>query len=115
MIFTGLIVLAALFIRDLNAIAPLITMFFLITYATVNLVVFIEQSLGLISFRPLLRVPRLVPLLGAIGCFVAMFIIAPVASLACGGTGVAGLRVPAAPPPANALWRRAQRLLRLPG
>jgi amino acid transporter len=72
---TGGIVLAALFLRDLNAIAPLITMFFLITYAMINVVVLIEQSLGLISFRPILKVPRIVPLIGALGCFFAMFII----------------------------------------
>ncbi|MFN2168294.1 MAG: amino acid permease, partial [Anaerolineae bacterium] len=78
---TGGIVLAALFLRDLNAIAPLITMFFLITYAVINVVVFTEQSLGLISFRPQLRVPRIVPLLGAAGCLFAMFIIAPAVSL----------------------------------
>jgi uncharacterized membrane protein len=50
-------------------------MFFLITYAMINVVVLIEQSLGQISFRPTLRVPILVPLLGAIGCFFVMFII----------------------------------------
>ncbi len=78
---TGGIVLAALFLRDLNAIAPLITMFFLITYAMINVVVLIEQSLGLISFRPMLKVPRIVPLIGALGCFFAMFIINPTFSL----------------------------------
>ncbi len=78
---TGGIVLAALFLRDLNAIAPLITMFFLITYAMINVVVLIEQSLGLISFRPILKVPRIVPLIGAVGCFFAMFIINPTFSL----------------------------------
>lgn len=78
---TGGIVLAALFLRDLNAIAPLITMFFLITYAMINVVVLIEQSLGLISFRPILKVPRIVPLIGALGCFFAMFIINPTFSL----------------------------------
>lgn len=30
---TGVIALAALMLRDLNAIAPLVTMFFLLTYA----------------------------------------------------------------------------------
>ena len=78
---TSAIVLAALLLRDLNAIAPLITMFFLITYAMINVVVLIEQSLGLISFRPLLRVPRIVPLIGTVGCFGAMFIVNPIFSL----------------------------------
>ena len=46
-------VFLALLLRDLNAIAPLVTLFFLITYAMINVVVIIEQNLGLISFRPL--------------------------------------------------------------
>lgn len=73
--FTSVLVLLSLLLRDLNAIAPLLTMFFLITYAMINVVVLIEQGLGQISFRPTLRVPILVPLLGAIGCFFVMFII----------------------------------------
>ena len=40
-------------------------MFFLITYAVINLVMLIESSLGLVSFRPTLQLPRVVPLLGA--------------------------------------------------
>lgn len=80
-IFTGIVVLLALLLRDLNTVAPLITMFFLITYAMINVVVFVEQSLGLISFRPLFRVPRAVSFLGAAGCLFAMFIIEPVFGL----------------------------------
>lgn len=73
--FTSVIILLSLLMRDLNAIAPALTMFFLITYAMINVVVLIEQGLGQISFRPTLKVPILVPLLGAIGCFFVMFII----------------------------------------
>ena len=72
---TSLIVLLALLLRDLNAIAPLLTMFFLITYAMINVVVLIEQSLDQVSFRPTLKVPIIVPLLGTAGSFFAMFII----------------------------------------
>ncbi|WP_292470919.1 amino acid permease [Methanolobus sp.] len=72
-IFTGIIVLFALMLRDLNAIAPLITMFFLLTYAMINVVVFMEQSLNLVSFRPLFRIPRAVSFLGAAGCLFVMF------------------------------------------
>ncbi len=81
MLITGGIVFATLLVRDLNAIAPLITMFFLITYAMLNVVVIIEQSLGLVSFRPLLRVPRVVSVLGLVGSLFAMFIINPTISL----------------------------------
>ncbi len=82
MILTGLIVAGALMLRNLNAVAPLITMFFLITYAMINIVVVIEQSLKLVSFRPLLRIPRFIPILGAAGCVFAMFIVNPVFSIA---------------------------------
>ncbi len=78
---TGAIVLSALLIRDLNTIAPLISLFFLITYGMINVVVLIEQSLGLLSFRPTLRIPTFVPLLGATGCLFAMFIQNPTFSL----------------------------------
>jgi amino acid transporter len=74
---TSILVLLSLFLRDLNAIAPLLTMFFLITYAMINVVVLIEQGLGQLSFRPTLRVPILVPILGAVGCFFVMFIVNP--------------------------------------
>jgi solute carrier family 12 (sodium/potassium/chloride transporter), member 2 len=78
MLFTGFLVLAGLMLRNLNAIAPLITMFFLVTYGMINVVVFIEQSLRLVSFRPLLRIPRPVSFIGAAGCIFAMFIVNPV-------------------------------------
>jgi hypothetical protein len=81
MIATGILVLAALMLRNLNAIAPLITMFFLVTYAMINVVVLLEQSLKLVSFRPLLRIPRVVSLVGAFGCVFAMFIVNPTFSL----------------------------------
>ena len=81
MLITGGIVFASLLLRDLNLIAPVITMFFLITYAMLNVVVLVEQSLGLVSFRPLLKVPRLVSVLGLAGSVFAMFIINPAISL----------------------------------
>lgn len=81
MVVTALIVLAALMLRDLNTVAPLITMFFLITYAMVNVVVLVEQSLGLVSFRPLFRIPWIVPLVGGAGCVFAMFVVNPVFGL----------------------------------
>ncbi|MFP3947308.1 MAG: amino acid permease, partial [Longimicrobiales bacterium] len=88
-IFTGIVVFFALLLRDLNTVAPLITMFFLITYAMINVVVFTEQSLGLISFRPLFQIPRWVSFVGAVGCLFAMFIIEPVFGLVAVGLVVA--------------------------
>ncbi|SDF56481.1 Amino acid transporter [Methanolobus vulcani] len=77
MIFTGALVFLALLLRDLNAIAPLITMFFLITYAMINIVVLIEQNLKLISFRPLFKIPMIISIIGAIGCVFVMVIVNP--------------------------------------
>lgn len=90
MLLTGVIVLVGLLARNLNAMAPLITMFFLITYAVVNVVMLVESSLGLVSFRPTLRLPRLVPLAGGLGCLFAMFIVNPTFSLVAWGLVVAG-------------------------
>ncbi len=86
---TGVLVLAALLLRDLNVIAPLITMFFLITYAVINLVTLTESSLGLMSFRPTMKLPRVVPLFGVVGCTFAMFIVNPTFSLVAWGVVVA--------------------------
>ena len=74
---TGVLTLGCLMMRDLNAIAPLVTMFFLITYCIVNVIVLFEQSLGLVSFRPSLRLPIWVPLIGTIGSIFAMFVVNP--------------------------------------
>jgi solute carrier family 12 sodium/potassium/chloride transporter 2 len=81
LLVSGAITLVGILIRDLNEIAPLITMFFLITYATINLVVLVESSLGLINFRPTFRLTRWVPLYGFLSCLFAMAIINPVFSL----------------------------------
>jgi solute carrier family 12 sodium/potassium/chloride transporter 2 len=81
LLLTSGIVVVALMLRNLNAIASLITMFFLLTYAMINLVVVIEQSLNLVSFRPLFRIPRPISFLGFVGCIFAMFIVNPVFSL----------------------------------
>ncbi len=75
MLITSFIVLFGLSLRDLNSVAPLITMFFMITYGMVNIVALIEQSLGLPSFRPTLKIPIIVPIVGAMGSLTVMFII----------------------------------------
>lgn len=74
-LLTGVIVLLTLLVRDLNTIAPLITMFFLITYMMINLVVAIEQRMDMVSFRPTFPVPRFVPIIGTLGCLFTMFIL----------------------------------------
>jgi hypothetical protein len=73
----------------LNGIAPLMTMFFLITYAVLNAVVLLEQSLKLTSFRPTFRIRRIIPTIGLIGSFVAMLLINPIFSLVAIGIIIA--------------------------
>ena len=74
-LFTALISLITILMGTLDQIASLLTMFFLITYGMINLTVFIEESIGIASFRPTFRVSRIFPFLGAIGCISVMFLI----------------------------------------
>ncbi len=78
---TGALVLGALSLGSLNRVAGLITMFFLLTYFTINIVVLVEQRLGMVSFRPLFRIPLVVPILGTVSCAVAVFVISPTFAL----------------------------------
>lgn len=80
-IFTGIIIEVCLILGNLDFLAALITMFFLITYGMLNLVVFIQQGMKIISFRPTFKIPRFVPLLGALGCVFMMFLINPTFSI----------------------------------
>jgi len=74
-LLTALLALIAILFGTLNSVASLLTMFFLITYGMINLSVFIEQSIGIVSFRPTFRVSRIIPLSGCVGCLVVMFLI----------------------------------------
>ena len=81
-ILTFIISSAGILIGDLNTIAPVITMFFLITYGTVNLACFFEIISNNPSFRPVFRIWHWsIPLVGAIGCFAVMFLISPLWAL----------------------------------
>lgn len=81
LIVTGVLIFVTMLLRNINAVAPLVTLFFLVTYAMINIVVIIEQNLGLISYRPLFKVNRWVPWIGLISSLLAMFIINPTVSL----------------------------------
>jgi amino acid transporter len=80
-IFTGLFIETALILGNLDYLASLITMFFLITYGMLNLVVFVQQSMKIISFRPTFKIPRFVSFIGALGCMFMMFLISPFFSI----------------------------------
>ncbi len=74
-LLTALIAEISLLLWDLNSIAPLITMFFLITYSMINVSVFIEKVVGVTSFRPSFKIPSSVSLLGGAWCIVVMFLV----------------------------------------
>lgn len=75
----GIALAAAILLPDLNQVATWVTVFFLTTYGALNLVACVEALVGDSGFRPSLRVPWVVSAFGAIGCFVAMFLISPFA------------------------------------
>ena len=75
------VALAAVGLGNLNAVAPVLTMFFLTTYGMVNLVAGLERLSGAPSFRPTLRVPWPLALAAAVACFGVMFLINHLAGL----------------------------------
>lgn len=77
---------AGILLGDLDAIAPVLTMFFLATYAVTNLACGLERWAASPSFRPDFKVPAWASLFGFIGCVYVMSIIhlpAMIAALVC--------------------------------
>ena len=60
---------------SLEAIAPVLTMFFLATYGALNLASGLETWAANPSFRPTFRVPAAISLLAAVACFYVMSVI----------------------------------------
>ncbi|MBN1551828.1 hypothetical protein JW979_10180 [bacterium] len=75
LLFSSAIALLTVLLGDLNVVAPILTMFFLTTYGMVNLVAGLESLVGDPSYRPQLKIPWYLSLIGAIGCFWVMFLI----------------------------------------
>lgn len=75
-VVTFLISQVGIFLADLNTIAPLITMSFLVTYGLLNLATFYESITKNPSYRPQFRYCHWsTSLVGAIGCGVVMLLI----------------------------------------
>ena len=75
-VLTFVIAQVAILLADLNTIAPLITMFFMVTYGLLNLATFYEAIIGNPSYRPRFRYCHwLTSLAGAVGCVAVMFLI----------------------------------------
>ena len=77
-----LVALATVAVGDLNAIAPIISMFFLATYGIINYATYYEFRAGSTSFRPRFRWgDHRASLAGTILCVVVILAINPVAGL----------------------------------
>lgn len=76
---------------SLDAIAPIITAFFILTYLSLNAVVLLEQQLAMISFRPTYPVTRWVPALGVVMSGSALVFASPRSLLILGVLAVMGL------------------------
>lgn len=68
--------------KNINGIAPLLSMFFLMSYGTLNAATGIEAMIHNPSWRPTLKTPWVLSLLGAAVCFIVMLLIDPAVSLA---------------------------------
>ncbi|MDE0019888.1 MAG: amino acid permease [Candidatus Poribacteria bacterium] len=78
-LLTFVIAQIGVMVGDLNAIAPVITMFFLITYGVLNFATFSEAFARNPSYRPRFRFSHWsTALLGAASCAVVMFLVDPV-------------------------------------
>ena len=62
-------------VGNLDAIAAVLSMFFLATYGTLNLVAGLETMVDNPSYRPRIKVPWWLSLAGALSCFGVMFLI----------------------------------------
>ncbi len=69
------IALGAVLLGDLNAVAPVVTVFFLTTYGMVNIVTALETLSGDPSWRPKIRIPWYVNLAGGAACIAVIFLI----------------------------------------
>ncbi len=75
-LLTFFIAQLCILVADLNTIAPLITMFFMVTYGLLNLATFYEAITKNPSYRPRFRFCHWsTSLAGAVGCLVVMFLI----------------------------------------
>ena len=86
-VLTFLISEVAILLGDINAIAPIITMFFMVTYGLLNVATFYEAVTRNPSYRPTFKYCHWsVSLAGAIGCVLVMFLVNWVWALLAIGT-----------------------------
>ena len=100
MLISMVLATGAIILGNLNAVAEVLTMFFLTTYGVLNIAAGMEVTVGNPSFRPAIRVPAWVSFLGGLACFAVMILISPVSTAVSIVAVVAiflflGLRAPA--------------------
>jgi amino acid transporter len=72
---------AGILIGELNVIARIVTIFFIITYGFLNITYAIESWAGS-DFRPSFKIPRMVSIIGALACIIVMIQLDIIALLA---------------------------------
>jgi len=78
---TYFIAQAGILIGELNVIARIVTIFFIITYGFLNITYAIESWAGS-DFRPSFKIPRFVSIIGALACIIVMIQLDIIALLA---------------------------------
>lgn len=71
LLLTYLIAQAGILIGELNVIARIVTIFFIITYGFLNITYAVESWAGT-DFRPSFKIPRFVSVVGALACIIVM-------------------------------------------
>lgn len=74
-IVTFMLAQVGIFLGSLDAIAPVLTMFFLVTYGVINIASGLEQWAASPSYRPTFKVPIIISLSGGFACFYVMSVI----------------------------------------
>lgn len=80
-VITLVIASIAIYLGELNIIAPILTMILLAAYGMINLATGLEEMMGNPSWRPMFHFHWGLSFLGAGLCFLAMFMIDPLVSL----------------------------------
>jgi len=78
---SGIIALAFVIMGDVNFVAQIISMFFMVTYGAICTISFLEHFAGNPSYRPSFRSRWYLSLLGGVMCFMMMFQMSPLYAL----------------------------------
>jgi amino acid transporter len=71
LLFTFVIALSGILIGELNTIARVVTIFFIITYGFLNITYTVESWAGS-DFRPSFKIPGFISIIGALACIIVM-------------------------------------------